>query len=46
MWEQVKQALMESAMEVCSLVRVGGKNPKSIWWNDEIKEAVRRKEAA
>ena len=24
----------------------GGKNPKSKWWNDEIKAAVRRKEAA
>ena len=23
-----------------------GKNPKSMWWNDEIKDAVRRKEAA
>ena len=27
-------------------VRVGGKNPKSVWWNDEIKAAVRRKDAA
>ena len=24
-------------------VRVGGKNPKSVWWNDDIKAAVRRK---
>ena len=23
-----------------------GKNPKSVWWNDKIKAAVRRKEAA
>ena len=23
-----------------------GKNPKSVWWNEEIKAAVRRKEAA
>ena len=22
------------------------KNPKSVWWNDEIKAGVRRKEAA
>ena len=22
------------------------KNPKRVWWNDEIKSAVRRKEAA
>ena len=24
----------------------GGKNPKSVWWNDEVKAVVRRKEAA
>ena len=24
----------------------GVKNPKSVWWNDEIKAAVTRKEAA
>ena len=37
---------MESAKEVCSSVRVGGKNPKGVLWNDEIKAAVRRKEDA
>ena len=45
MWEQVKQAMVKSAREVCGSVRVGGKNPKSLWWN-EIKAAVTRKEAA
>ena len=24
----------------------GGKKLKSVWWNDEVKSAVRRKEAA
>ena len=38
--------MVESAREVCGSVRVGGKNPKSVWWNDEIKTAVRRKEDA
>ena len=33
----------ESAREVCGSVRVGGKNPKSVWWNDEIKAEVRRR---
>ena len=46
MWEQVKQAMVEIAREICSSVRVGENNPKSLWWNDEIKAAVRRKEAA
>ena len=26
--------------------KVGGKNLKSVWWNNEIKVAVRKKEAA
>ena len=31
---------------VCGSVRMGGKNPKSVGWNDEVKAAVRRKEYA
>ena len=27
-------------------VRVGGNNPKSVWWNDEVKAADKRKEGA
>ena len=46
MWEQVKYVLVESARELCGSVRVGGKNPKCVWWNDEVKAVVRRKEAA
>ena len=26
-------------------MRMGGKNQKSVWWNDEVKVTVRRKEA-
>ena len=37
MWEQVKQSMVEGAREVCGSVRVGGKNPKSVWWNDKVK---------
>ena len=46
MWEQVKRAMVVNARKVCDSVRVGGKDPKSVWCNDEIKAAVRRKEAA
>ena len=46
MWEQVKQATVGSAREVCTSVRVRGRNPKTVWWNDEIKAVVRRKETA
>ena len=33
-------------MGVCGSVKLGGKNPKRVWWSDEIKGAVRRKEEA
>ena len=38
--------MVESARKVCGSLRVRRKNPKSVWWNHEIKAAVRRKEAA
>ena len=34
MWEQVKRSMVESSRELCGSVKVGGKNPKSVWWND------------
>ena len=30
---------------MCRSVRVGRKNPKSEWWNDEVKGAIERKGA-
>ena len=32
--------MVESAREVCGSVRVGGKNPQSMWWNDVEKAEV------
>ena len=46
MWEQVKQALVDSAREVSGSVRVGGKNPKTVQWNNKVKAVIERKEAA
>ena len=40
----MKQAIVESAREVCSSVRVGRKNPKSVWQNDALKAVNKRKE--
>ena len=36
--------MVERAREVRGSVRAGGKIPKSVWWYDEIKASVRRKE--
>ena len=41
----MKRAIVESGREICGLVRVGGWNPKSVWWNDQVKVAVKRKKA-
>ena len=45
MWK-VKRAMVEGAREVCGSVRVGGGNPKSVWWNNQEKAVVKIKEAA
>ena len=46
MWEQVKRVIVKGAREVCGSVRVGGGNPKSVWWNDQLNAAVKRKEGS
>ena len=38
MWEQVKLAVIES--------EIGEKEPKSLWWNDEVNATVEGKGAA
>ena len=38
--------MVGSARKVCASVRVLGRNQKSMWWNDDIKVAVRRNENA
>ena len=46
MREQVKRSMVENAREIYCLMRVEGKNPKSVWWNDEVNAGFRRMEAA
>ena len=36
--------MVEGAKQMCGLVRVGGGNPKNVWWNNQVKAAVKRKE--
>ena len=38
--------MVERAREVCGSLRVGRGKPKSVWWNDQMKAAVKRKEDA
>ena len=43
MWEQVKRAIVESAREVCGSVRVGGRNPKNVRWNNQVKMRLKKR---
>ena len=45
MWEQVKWVMVENAKEVHGSLRVGEGNPKSVWWNDQVKAAARDEDA-
>ena len=42
----MKRAMVESAREVYGSVRVGGGNPKCVWWNEQVKAEIKRKEDA
>ena len=42
----MKEAVVDNARVVYDSVRVGGKNQKNVRWNDVVKDAVERKEAA
>ena len=44
MWDKMKRAMVESARKMCGSVRIVGGNPKSVWWNYQVKAAVKRKE--
>ena len=35
-WKQMKEAIVSSAKEVCECAKVGSKNVKSEWWNEEV----------
>ena len=38
--------MVGSVREVCGSVIVGEKSPKKMWWSNDIKATVRRKDAA
>ena len=45
-WDRVKWKMVESAREASGSVRLGDGNTKSVWWNDQVKVADKRKEGA
>ena len=45
MWRD-EERYAESARKVCDSAMLVGENPKSVWWNDKLKVAVMKKEAA
>src|SRR5678816_1973233 len=45
-WEQMKEAIVSSAREVCGCAEVGSKNVNSEWWNEEVMKAVKGKKEA
>ena len=42
-WEQMKEAVVSSAKEVCGCAKVGSKNVNSEWWNEEVMLKVKKK---
>ena len=43
MWEQVKEVMVDSAREMCVTARMGRNNPRSEWWNYQLKVGVKGK---
>ena len=46
MFQHKKWEMVENAREVCGSIRVRGKNPDTMWYNNEVKVVSTRKEDA
>ena len=42
-WKELKDNMLESAIEVCGKVKLGPKRKGCEWWSDEIKRKVEEK---
>ena len=38
------RSMTEIARELCGSERVGGRDQKRVWWNNQVKAVVKRKE--
>ena len=45
-WSIYKEAITESASEVCGMKIIGGTNKRTAWWNDRVKLKVKEKKEA
>ena len=45
-WRIYKNTLTEAAEEVCSQKTIGGKEKRTQWWNEEVKQKVKEKKEA
>ena len=45
-WSVYKNTLIEAANEVCGQKRIGGKQKRTQWWNEKVKQKVKEKKEA
>ena len=45
-WEELKEGILRSAVEVCGGSRARRKRRRTAWWSKEVQEAVRAKKLA
>ena len=45
-WAEFKEGILSTAVEVCGVRRHNGQRKRTRWWNEEVKEAVRKKKVA
>ena len=42
-WQQMKCLMMETAQEICGMTKGPRRHKETLWWNEEVAEAVREK---
>ena len=45
-WAKFKEGVLSAAVEVCGVRQQKGQRKRMRWWNDEVKEAVKKKKVA
>ncbi|CAK1580622.1 unnamed protein product, partial [Parnassius mnemosyne] len=45
-WQNLRDGMVSAAEEVCGTIKRGSSKRRDAWWNDEVKEAVKKKKKA